>query len=85
MGQFKLFEEAGHPFVNHGDALTAGRLRQGAAEPGLSDPTGAGDDQVAPVGDPLAGKQALEQCLIEAAPRTVINIFRAGAHMAQPG
>ncbi len=40
MGQFKLFEEAGHSFVNHVDTITAGRLRQGAAEPGLSDPHG---------------------------------------------
>jgi len=85
MGQFQFFEEAGHPFVNHGNAITTGRLRQGTAEPGLSDPTGAGDDQVALVGDPLASEQALEQRLVEAAPRTVIDILRTGAHMAQPG
>ncbi len=45
MGQFQLFEEARHPLVNHGDAISAGRLRQGATKPGLADPTGAGDDQ----------------------------------------
>jgi hypothetical protein len=84
-GRCKLFEEAGHPFANHGDALTAGRLRQGAAEPGLSDAARAGDDQIAPVGDPFAGEQALEQRLVEATARAVIDILRPGAHMAQPG
>ena len=82
MGQFQHFEEARHPFVDHGDALTAGRLRQGAAKPGLSDPTGAGDDQIAPVGDPFAGEQALEQRLVEATARAVIDVLRTGAHMA---
>ena len=43
------------------------------------------DDQASFVGDPLAGEQALEQRLVEAAPRPVIDIFRASAHMAQPG
>jgi hypothetical protein len=68
MGHFKLLKEARHSLVNHGDAVTTGRLRQGAAEPGLSNPTGTGDDQAALVGDPLAREKALEQCLIEAAP-----------------
>jgi len=52
---------------------------------GLGDPTGAGDDQAALVGDPFAGELALEQCLVEAAPGVASDIFRAGAHMAQPG
>jgi len=60
MGQFKLLKEAGHPLVDHSDAVAAGRLREGAAKPGFTDATGAGNDQVAPVGDPSAGKQALE-------------------------
>ena len=47
MGQFQLFEEVRHASVDHGDAITTGRLRQGAAKPGLADPTEAGDDQVA--------------------------------------
>ncbi|MFT7057682.1 MAG: hypothetical protein ACJASV_000181 [Pseudorhodobacter sp.] len=51
----------------------------------FADPTGAGDDQVALICDPLAGEQALEQRLVEAAPRAVIDIFRASAHMALPG
>lgn len=85
VGQFQLFEQTWHPLVNHGDAVAAGGLRQGAAEPGLADPAGTGDDQVALVGDPSAGEQALEQRLVEAAPGAVIDIFRAGADMAQSG
>jgi hypothetical protein len=60
-------------------------LRQGTAEPGFADTTRASDDQIALVGDPFAAEQALEQRLVEAAPGAVIDIFRAGAHMAQPG
>ena len=48
-------------------------------------PARAGDDQVALVSNPFAGEQALEQGFVEAAPGAVIDIFRTGAHMAQPG
>ncbi len=68
MGQLQLFEEARHALVEHRDAVTASGLRQSAAEPSLSNAAGAGDDQVALVSDPLAGEQALEQRLVEAAP-----------------
>jgi len=60
-------------------------LRQGTSEPGFPDPTGAGDNQIALVGDPFAGEQVLEQRLVEATPGAVIDIFRAGTHVAQPG
>jgi hypothetical protein len=43
------------------------------------------DDQVALVGDPFGGEQALEQRLVEAAPCAVIDVLWTGAHMAQPG
>ena len=85
MGQFQLFEEARHAPVAHGDAVTTGRLRQCAAKPGLADPTGAGDDEVALVGDPSAREQALEQHLVEAMARAVIDICWASTHVAQPG
>jgi hypothetical protein len=75
MGQFKPLEEAGYSFVNHVDAITADRLCQGAAEAGFADATAAGDDQVALVGDPFAGEQVLEQRLVEAAARAVMNFF----------
>ena len=50
VGQFQFFEQAWHPFVNHGDTIATGRLRQSTAEPGFPDTTGAGDDQAALVG-----------------------------------
>ena len=85
VGQFQFFEEARHPLVDNCDAVATCRLRQGAAKPGFTDTAGAGDDQVALVGDPFAREQALEQRLVETAPRAVIDVFRAGTHMAQPG
>jgi hypothetical protein len=85
VSQLQFFEEARHSLVDHGDAVATGRLRQCAAKPGLADPIGAGDDQVTLVGDPSASEQALEQGLVEAAARAVIDIFWAGTHMAQPG
>lgn len=35
VGQFQFLEEAWHSFLDHGDAVATGRLRQCAAEPGL--------------------------------------------------
>ncbi len=85
MGHFEFLEEARHAFVEHGGAITAGGLRQRAAQPCLADPAGAGDDQVALVGDPFACEQALEEGFVEATAGAVIDIFWTGAHMAQPG
>ena len=45
----------------------------------------AADDKVALVGDPFAGEQALEQRLVEATARAVIDIFRASPYVTQPG
>jgi hypothetical protein len=85
MGQLQFFKEAWHPLVDHSYAVATGRLSQCAPKPGFADAAGTGDDQITLVGDPSASKQVLEQRFIEATACAVIDIFRAGANMAQPG
>ena len=85
MGQLQFLKEARHSLIDDGDTVATGCLRQCAPQPCFADATRASDDQITFVGDPSAGEQALEQCLIEATARAVIDIFGAGANMAQPG
>ena len=82
MGQFQFFEEARHSLVDHGDTVATGRLCQGTAEPGFADATGARDDQIALVGDPFAGEQALERDLVRNVSTTLRQLvfeFRLGS------
>ena len=46
---------------------------------------GSGEDQVTFIGNPFACQKLLEQRLVEAAPGAVVDIFGAGANMAQAG
>ena len=43
MGEVQVFEEARQTLVEHGDALTAGRMRERTAKPGLADAARAND------------------------------------------
>ena len=85
VGQFQFLKEAWHSLVDHSHAVTTGCLSQCAPKPGFADAAGTSDDQITLVGDPSAREQALEQRFVEATACAVINIFWAGANMAQPG
>lgn len=85
MSEFEVLEDAWQTLVDHCDAVATGSLCECAAEPCLAHAARAGDDQVAPVRDPFSGQQALEQRPVEAAPGAVVDVFRAGADVAQPG
>jgi len=62
----------------------AGPLTQGAGKPGLSDPAGAGDHQVASVFDPAPGGELLEQGPVQFARCAEVDIFDGGPDVAQP-
>jgi len=62
----------------HAIAVAAGLLGERAAEPRLADPAWPGDEQAAVLGDPAAGGEALEQRLVEAALRAVVDVLDAG-------
>ena len=55
VGQFEIGKEARHTCVMHRIAITAGSLRQRAAEPRLADAARSGDQQIAMFGNPAAG------------------------------
>src|SRR6202158_977656 len=69
VSQFEIGKEARHTCVMHRIAITAGSLRQRAAEPRLADAARSGDQQIAMLGNPAAGGQLLEQRLVEASGR----------------
>lgn len=64
MGQVEIGEQAGQPLIDDGEVVAAGFLAQGAGKPGLPDPAGAGDHQVAGVFDPASGGELLERDLV---------------------
>ena len=63
----------------------AGSLRERAGQPCFAHTAGSGEDQVTFIGNPFACQKLLEQRLVEAAPGAVVDIFGAGANMAQAG
>src|SRR3954452_11930706 len=64
--------------VEHRQVLPAGAVSQGAAEPALSNATRAGDQQIAPLADPVAGGELEKQRPVEAARGPEVNILDAG-------
>ena len=59
-------------------------MSQRAGQPTLSDAAGAGDDEVAPGPDPVAGGELEEQRAVEATMAAVVDILDAG-RVAQAG
>ena len=75
VGQFEIGKEARHTCIMHRIAVTAGSLRQRAAEPRLADTARSGDQQIAMLGNPAAGGQLLEQRLVEPSGGTIVNFL----------
>jgi hypothetical protein len=78
MGQFEFVEQSRQTLVKDSDAVPAGRLRQGAGQPGFTHTTGAGNHQVAFILDPPAGEQLLEERLVQSSARSVIHCLQSG-------
>ena len=68
-------EQARHAGIVDGEAVAAGLLPQGAGEPALANPARPGDEQAAGFRDPTAGRQALEQRLVQPARRAVVDVL----------
>src|SRR5207247_11189466 len=67
----------------HRIAITAGSLRQRAAEPRLADATRSGDQQIAMLGNLAAGGQLLEQRLVEPSGVTIVDVLDRRLAVAQ--
>ena len=83
VGQFEIGKEARHTCVMHRIAITAGSLRQRAAEPRLADAARSGDQQIAMFGNPAAGGQLLEQRLVEPSGGTIVDVLDRRLAVAQ--
>ena len=70
--------------VEHGEALAAGLVAEGASQPRLADAGRPDDRQMMVVADPLAGGELLEQGAIEAARRAQVDVLDDRG-LAQPG
>ncbi len=82
MGDREIGEEPGNAGVKDGDIFPASLVSERASEPALAQAAGAGDEQIAPLGDPIAGGELEEQRPVEPARDLVIDILDAGV-MAQ--
>ena len=83
VGQFEIGKEARHTCVMHRIAITAGFLRQRAAEPRLADTARSGDQQIAMLGNPAAGGQLLEQRLVKPSGGTIVDVLDRRLAVAQ--
>jgi len=82
-GSCQFAEEAWHARVKGHFALSARLMTQGAGQPGLANAAGSRDENAAVFGDPGTIVQALKQRTIQPARGTIIDIFHAGAALAQ--
>ncbi len=78
----QIGEQPRHAIVEDGHILSAGFLAERAGEPTLSQTCGAGDQQIAAFGDPVAGGEFEEQSAVEPARVLVIDIFDGGGYDA---
>ena len=75
LGLAKDFEEAWGAEVLDGESLARGEVSEGAGDPRFSDAGGAGDENVAGVGDPLGISELQEDLFILAAGVAIVDVF----------
>src|SRR5262249_41061601 len=76
-------EQSRHAVIEDGEVLAAGLVTERAGEPAFADAARAGDQQIAPFTDEVAGGELEEQGAIEAACGVIIDVLDAGV-VAQP-
>src|SRR5215470_16319531 len=89
VGEFELCEEARHARVIRAVALAAGPLSKGAGQPGFAESALSANEKIALLGDPLAGRELLEERFIELALGAIVDVLdrslaKAQARGAQP-
>ena len=83
-GECERGEQTGHAVIGDGEVLPAGPLAQGAGEPGLADPAGAGDQHVVVTTDVIAACKRHHERAVETALGAEVDVFNAGL-LAQAG
>ena len=75
----EIGEETGNADVEDGDVLPTSLVPESAGEPTLAQAAGAGDQQIAMFGDPVAGGELKEQRPVEPARILIVDVLDAGA------
>ena len=83
--EFEIGEQARHAGVVDGVAVAAGLLRQRTGQPRLAHAARPGDQQAAALGNPAAGRQLLEQRLVEPTRRSEVDVLDGGLAVTQAG
>ncbi len=82
-----------HQFVDQGggrgeadgEPLLASRQSEAQDDMGFAGAAGPDDEQIALLGDPLAGDELLEERSVEPSGRAIVDVFDGGLGMAEPG
>jgi len=74
----EIGEQPGNAGVENGDVFSARLVAERAGEPTLAQPAGAGYEQIAALGDPVAGGELEEQGAIEPARALIVDVLDAG-------
>src|SRR5262249_41689410 len=82
-GECEGHEQSRHAVIEDGEVLAAGLVTERAGEPAFADAARAGDQQIAPFADEVAGGELEEQGAIEAACGVIIDVLDTGV-VAQP-
>jgi hypothetical protein len=77
-------KELGNTLIKNRTVVAAGRVAEGTGKPTFADAGWPAQDQMVVRIDPLAPDELVEQCAIEAARGTVIDVLDDGV-VAQPG
>ena len=78
----QIGEQPGNAGIEDGDVLPASLVSERAGQPAFAQAAGAGDEQIASLGDPIAGGELEEQRPVEPARDLIIDVLDAGV-MAQ--
>ena len=83
--ELQIREQPRHAGVEHRVAVATSLLRERAGQPRLADSARTGDEQIAMLGDPFAGRELLEQRLVEPSWGAVVDILDDRLTVAQLG
>ena len=86
VGDGEVGEEPGHAGIEDGEVFPARLVAEGAGEPTLAQAARPGDEQIAALGDPVAGGELEEQRAVEPAGTLIVDVFDAGrvTQLARP-
>ena len=84
MGDGQIGEEPGHAGVENGDVFSASLVAERAGEPTFAQAGRPGHEQIAALGDPVAGGELEEQGAVEPARTLIVDVLDAGG-MTQAG